>query len=263
MRTKERAGVGGGANRPASAAGQGQGPGHGQGAGERLPVTPRERKPALAALAVLLILVGALGATVLVLRAGNKLQAIKITTTVAQGQSIPASALTEVDVASGTGINYVLWSQRNALGDFRAATTLVPGTALVGEMLTQQSGLASGKVLIGLALRDGQYPSGLKAGETVAAYLVSTSGTSVTTDSGGAGKSSASAGSAGSGGNLLTASATVQSATPTTDSSGVSSGNLPVTLVVNQSDAPALTQAASAGQVALVVVPSDSNGSGS
>lgn len=38
--------------------------------GERLPSPPRERKPALAALAVLLILVGALGATMLVLRAG-------------------------------------------------------------------------------------------------------------------------------------------------------------------------------------------------
>lgn len=40
-----------------------------QSAGERLPTVARERKPALAALAVLLILVGALGATVLVLRA--------------------------------------------------------------------------------------------------------------------------------------------------------------------------------------------------
>jgi hypothetical protein len=212
---------------------------------------------------VLLILVGALGATVLVLRAGNKIQAIKITAPVAQGQSIPASAMTEADVASGTGINYVLWSQRNGLGGFRAATNLVPGTALVGEMLTQQSGLASGKVLVGVSLRDGQYPSGLKAGDNVAAYLVNTSGV---TESGsgssagagagsGAGKSSSATASSGS---LLTASATVQSATATTDSNGVSSGNLPVTLVVNQSDAPALAQAASAGQVALVVVPSGS-----
>jgi hypothetical protein len=226
-------------------------------------VAPRERKPALAALAVLLILVGALGATVLVLRAGNKIQAIKITAMVAQGQSITASSFAEVDVASGTGVNYVPWSQRNELGSFRAATNLVPGTVLVGEMLTQQSGVASGKVLVGLSLKAGQYPSGLKAGDTVAAYLVSTNGI---TDSGagsasisGAGKaSSSSTGGGTGGGNLLAASATVQSATATTDSSGVSSGNLPVTLVVNQGDAPALTQAASAGQVALVLVPSGS-----
>ncbi|MCQ4080729.1 hypothetical protein NGB36_08960 [Streptomyces sp. RB6PN25] len=260
MRTKERTGAGGGANRPVATAGQGQG--YGQGVGERLPVAPRERKPALAALAVLLILVGALGSTVLVLRAGNKIQAIKIIAPVAQGQSIPSSAITEVDVASGTGINYVPWSQRNELSGFRAATTLVPGTALVGEMLTQQSGLASGKVLVGLSLKDGQYPPGLKAGDTVAAYLVSTSGS---TDSGAASGSSSGPGSGktsssstAGGGNLLAASATVQSATPSTDSNGVSSGNLPVTLVVDQSDAPALAQAASAGQVALVVVPSGS-----
>ena len=253
MRTKERIGAGGGANRPVTTAAQG--------VGERLPVAPRERKPALAALAVLLILVGALGATVLVLRAGNKIQAIKVVAPVAQGQSIPASAITEVDVASGTGINYVPWSQRGDLGSFRAATNLVPGTALVGEMLTQRSGLASGKVLIGLSLKDGQYPSGLKAGDTVAAYLVSTNGTAVSGSGSGVGSGSAkSSQSAASGGSLLAASATVQSATPSTDSNGVSSGNLPVTLIVNQSDAPALAQAASAGQVALVVVPSGSGG---
>jgi hypothetical protein len=255
LKTKERTGAGAGAHRSGAAAGQGQA----QGAGERLPIAPRERKPALAALAVLLILVGALGATVLVLRAGNKIQAIKITAMVAQGQSLTASSFTEVDVASGTGVNYVPWSQRGELGSFRAATNLVPGTVLVGEMLTQQSGLASGKVLVGLSLKDGQYPSGLKPGDTVAAYLVSTNG--ITDPTSGSGKASSSGGGStggGStgGGNLLTASATVQSATPTTDSSGVSSGNLPVTLVVNQGDAPALTQAASAGQVALVLVPS-------
>jgi hypothetical protein len=270
LKTKERTGAGAGAHRSGAAAGQGQA----QGAGERLPVAPRERKPALAALAVLLILVGALGATVLVLRAGNKVQAIKITSMVAQGQSLTSSSFTEVDVASGTGVNYVPWSQRGELGSFRAATNLVPGTVLVGEMLTQRSGLASGKVLVGLSLKEGQYPSGLKAGDTVAAYLVSTNGI---TDSGtgsaaasGSGKASSSGTGNTGGGNLLTASATVQSATAATDSSGMSSGNLPVTLVVNQDDAPALTQAASAGQVALVLVPSgnsgnngSSNGSGS
>ncbi|MGW7007653.1 hypothetical protein ACWGCW_33830 [Streptomyces sp. NPDC054933] len=251
LKTKERTAAGGGANRAVAAAPAG---------GERLPVAPRERKPALAALAALLILVGALGATVLVLRAGNKTEAIKITQRVAAGQPIPASAMVEVDVASGTGVNYVQWAQRNALSDYRAATDILPNTPLVGEMLTQDKGLAGGKVIVGLSLKDGQYPASLAAGDNVAAYRVNTDGSKPSSNgtAGGAG----SAGTGGSGAassNLITTNAKVQSATPPSGNT-IGSGDLPVTLVVDKGDAAALTQAASAGQVALVVVPSGTSG---
>lgn len=241
LRTKERTAVGGSVGKTS----------HGSAGSDRLPVAPRERKPALAALAVLLILVGALGATVLVLRAGNKIEAIKVTQRVSAGQTIPASALAEVDVASDSGLNYVRWTQRDALGSYRAATDLLPNTPLVGEMLTQGKALPAGEVVVGLSLKDGQYPSGIQAGDHVAAYRVSTdSGDSSAT---GAGKSG------GFGSNLLTADAKVQSAdAPSGDAVG--SGDLPVTLVVGQSDAAALTQAASAGEVALVIVPAGSGG---
>jgi hypothetical protein len=253
LKTKEGTAAGGGANRavPPTAS-----------VGERLPVAPRERKPALAALAVLLVLVGALGATVLVLRAGNKTEAIKITERVAAGQSIPASAMTEVDVASGTGVNYVQWAQRNALNNYRAATDILPNTPLVGEMLTQDKGLANGKVIVGLSLKDGQYPAGLSAGDTVAAYRVGTDSSKASSSSSSAG-TAAGAGSTGTSGsqgnNLITANARVQSATPPTGDT-IGSGDLPVTLIVDQSDAAGLTQAASAGQVALVVVPGSASG---
>lgn len=242
LRTKERIAVGGGAGR----ASQGN-----PGGGDRLPVAPRERKPALAALAVLLILVGALGATVLVLRAGDKTEAIEITQRVAAGQQIPQSAIAEVDVATGSGLDYVKWSQRGALSSYRAATDLLPRTPLVGEMLTHGTALPTGQVVVGLSLKDGQYPAGIQAGDHVAAYRVGTDGTS--TSSEGTGKTGA------LGGALLTADAKVRSAVqPSGDAIG--SGDLPVTLVVSQSDAPALAQAASAGDVALVVVPAGSGG---
>ena len=69
MKIQERTGAG--AGRSAAPAGPS--------VGERLPTPPRERKPALAALAVLLILVGALGATMLVLQAGDRIEVVKIT----------------------------------------------------------------------------------------------------------------------------------------------------------------------------------------
>ena len=49
-------------------------------AARRLPAPARERKPALAALAVLLILGGALGAGFLVLQSGKRVAAIEIST---------------------------------------------------------------------------------------------------------------------------------------------------------------------------------------
>src|ERR1700678_2033634 len=54
-------------------------------AGRRLPSAPRERKPALAALAVVLVVGGALLAALLVVGAGHKTGAIEITQTVGQG----------------------------------------------------------------------------------------------------------------------------------------------------------------------------------
>src|SRR5262245_60879416 len=82
--------------------------------GERLPARPRERKPALAALAVLLILGGALASMSLVLRSSETVAAIGVAQPVPRGQRIPLQALREVQVAR-TGVAYVPWSQRTAV----------------------------------------------------------------------------------------------------------------------------------------------------
>ena len=77
---------------------------------------PRERKPALAALAVLLILGGALATTLLVLRSGDRISAIRITQQVGAGQQFTAEALEEVQIAD-TGLDFVSWSQRREVVD--------------------------------------------------------------------------------------------------------------------------------------------------
>ncbi|MGP4113513.1 hypothetical protein ACTWP5_21710 [Streptomyces sp. 4N509B] len=141
-------------------------------AGDRLPTPPRERKPALAALAALLVLLGALGATMLVLRAGDRIEAIMITERVPAGQPIPEEAITSVMVADNTDVAYVEWSQRGQLDRYRAETDLVPGAVLVGPMLTEEASLDEGQAIVGVTLEPGQYPPGLEAGDTIAAYLV-------------------------------------------------------------------------------------------
>lgn len=222
-------------------------------------MAPRERKPALAALAVLLILLGALGATVMVLRAGDKISVVEVTTNVAAGQPIPESAIQQVDVSDVSGVTFIRWNQRGSLtSGFVAATNLVPNSVLVRSMITAKSdALASGKSLVGLSLKEGQYPDGLKAGDTVAAYLVGND--AKTTDTGSTSGTGTGTGSgSGTGPTTLISSHLVIQSVGGTSSSLGGSGNNDVTVLADDSDTSALTIAASANEVALVLVPNKS-----
>lgn len=139
-------------------------------AGRRLPSAPRERKPALAALAVLLVVGGALAAALLVIDAGHKVGAIEIASSVGQGQRIPVSAMREVQVTSGTGIDYVPWDEASQVTRYYAATTIPPGTLLTRQMAAPVSHLATGKTVVGLALKEGELPDGLQVGNHVDIY---------------------------------------------------------------------------------------------
>jgi hypothetical protein len=215
-------------------------------------VAPRERKPALAALAVLLILVGALGATVMVMRAGDKISVVQITQTVAAGDRIPAGAIHEVDVSSDSGVDFIRWNQRGDLtSHYRAATDLTAGSLLVTSMITDQdNSVPAGKSVVGLSLKEGQYPDGLRIGQTVAAYYVGQDDKD-SSDSGSAGAGS------GASDTLISAHLTIRSADSGGDSIG-GSGDLQVTVVADNADAAALADAAAAQDVALVLVPAKS-----
>ncbi|TGB06017.1 RcpC/CpaB family pilus assembly protein [Streptomyces sp. MZ04] len=222
--------------------------------GERLPAPPRERKPALAALAVLLILIGALGATVLVLRAGERIEVVKITNEIPAGESVSDSNVTSVMVAEDSGINYVKWSQVDGLKKLKATNTIPKGAVAVGEMFSSKSGLPAGKSAVGVSLKEGQYPAdGLKAGDTVDVYQVGDSASSGSNDK-------ETGGSAGTGASdsPIVAAARVSSIADKSDST-VSTGALGVTLLVDSADAAAVTRAASAGAVSLVQVSPDGN----
>jgi len=142
-------------------------------AGRRLPSPPRERKPALAALAVVLIVGGALAAALLVIDAGHKTGAIEISQPVGQGQKIPLSAMQEVQVTSGTGIDYVPWNEASQVARTYAATMLPPGTLLTPQMTTAVNTATKGMTVVGLALKDGQLPDGLQVGDHVGVFETS------------------------------------------------------------------------------------------
>ncbi|MFF5522736.1 hypothetical protein [Streptomyces coeruleorubidus] len=217
--------------------------------GDRLPTPPRERKPALAALAVLLILVGALGATMLVLQAGDRIEVVKVTNEVQAGESLKDSDVTSVMVAEDESIHYVEWSQLKTIQTYKAKSTIYPGTLAVGEMFAKKATLPAGKAAVGLALKEGQYPSDIKAGDVVSAYRVGASGSSSNSSDDNTGSS----GTSSSGGGIVD-NARVNAVEDDSDAT-VSTGNLSLTLLVDQADAAALASAAAAGEVAIVHVP--------
>ncbi|MFD9586571.1 hypothetical protein ACIBAC_30895 [Streptomyces sp. NPDC051362] len=216
--------------------------------GDRLPTPPRERKPALAALAVLLILVGALGATMLVLRAGDRVEVVKVTSDIQAGDSV-GNHVKSVLVADDAGINYVKWNQLGALKALKAKSTIYAGTLVIGEMFSNGATVPAGKASVGVSLKEGQYPTDIKTGDTVAVYRV---GDDTSSSRGSAGASGSSSSGADDG--PIVDKAKVLSVKTSSDAT-ISSTNLPVTLLVDIGDAAAVAQASSAGKVALVLVP--------
>ena len=142
-------------------------------AGRRLPSAPRERKPALAALAVVLVVGGALAATLLVTDASHKAGAIEISQAVGQGQKIPLASMQEVQVTSGSGIDYVPWDEASQVAQTYASTMIPAGTLLTPQMTTSVNNLAKGKTVVGLALKDGQLPDGLQVGNRITIFETS------------------------------------------------------------------------------------------
>jgi hypothetical protein len=242
VKIQERTGAGG--NRSATSAHPAM--------GERLPTPPRERKPALAALAVLLILVGALGATMLVLRAGDRVEVVKVTSDIQAGDSVGDHAIS-VLVADDPSIHYVKWNQLGELKKLKAKSPIYKGTVVIGEMFAEGATIPAGKASVGVSLKEGQYPEGIKSGDTVAVYRVGDTGSSGSRGSSGSPGSSSSSSSSADSAPIVERAKVSYVQEP--DNSTISSTSLPVTLIVDSGQAAYVADAASAGQVALVIVP--------
>ncbi|MGP3911812.1 hypothetical protein [Nonomuraea sp. 10N515B] len=201
-------------------------------ASRKLPVPPRERKPALAALAVLLILGGALATTLLVLNSGNRVSAIRVTQQIGAGQKFPPEALEEVKIAD-TGVDFVSWSQRQQVVNSFAAVTILPGTLLTNQMGVRASTeLGEGKATVGLALKPGQMPAGIQQGDRVQVIYVPSRSSQGQT-------------------RVLASSALVFAAGDKSRSGN--SGQ--ITVVVDSAAAPEIAAFASSGEIAVAELP--------
>lgn len=204
----------------------------------RLPGRPRERRPALAALAVLLILGGALAAGFLVLQSGQRVAAIEISAPVGAGQRIPPGAMQQVEIAADSGLDYVPWAEAGQVTRFFTVSAIPAGTLLTRAMVAATGASVTGKAVLGLALKDGQLPRGLQDGDHVAIFQVSDAQETCPGGSGG----------------LLTTDALVLAVGAPAATSG-SQAQADVEVAVNPADAGAVACNAANGIVGIAVLP--------
>ncbi|WP_029287084.1 SAF domain-containing protein [Cellulomonas sp. HZM] len=198
-------------------------------AGDRLPRAPRERRPLLAVLAVLLIVGGAAVAGLVALRQDSRVPVLALAHDVAAGAQITAGDLTTTQVAS-EGTRLVLASQQGQVVGSYARVQLSSGQLLDTTMLTTSGLLTPGKVAVGASLGAGRMPaSGLQAGDVVQLVKVA-DGT----------------------GTVLVPQARVSSVGGS-DSGSTSSGTV-VTLIVDAAQAPTVAAVAADGSLAVTLV---------
>jgi hypothetical protein len=208
-----------------------------------LPSAPRERKPALAALAVLLILGGALGAGLLVIQGSKRVAAIEISQPVGAGQRIPVTAMQPVQIAAGSGLAYVPWDEASQVARFFTVSAIPQGTLLTRQMVATSGTPVAGKAVLGLALKDGQLPHGLQDGDHIDIYQVSDAQETCP---------------GGSGGALAADAIVLAIGTPATTSG--SSAIADVEVALNPSDAGPVACNAANGIVGIAVLPDGGRG---
>jgi hypothetical protein len=199
----------------------------------RMPSAPRERKPALFALAILLVALGAGAAGLIVVRADARVQAIEIVQQVNQNAQIPLGSMREVGITAGSGVSYVAWSQASQVAKSFAATTIEPGTLLIPNMTAPAAGTTANEEMVGLSLKPGQLPAGLQPGQKVDVFAIGSA----------CGVSS---------GATLSHNAQVTGVLGSATTSGTTEL---VTVAVQPADAATLTCSASNGNVGLALLP--------
>jgi hypothetical protein len=131
-----------------------------------VPAPPRRRRPALTALAVLLIVGGAALAGLLAVRMDSREPVLVVSQQISPGQKITRSMLESRNV-SGDGLKAIPVSQVDEFTKFYARQTIYKGQLLTPDVLRQNPPLESDQAQVGVPLTSGKYPPGLRGGDAV------------------------------------------------------------------------------------------------
>lgn len=204
----------------------------------RLPAARRNRRPALAALALLLVLVGALGSALVAYRSGSRTDVLVARHDIPVGQKITRSDLSVARVAADSSNVVDAQYLSRFLGSF--ATGRIPaGTLVNAKMFKVGDVIPSGAQLVGMVVdttrRTTQRP---QEGDVVRIYYVSQAGGQPV-------------------GDVAPGDTVVRAARVMQVGRGSSSDGTSITVLVKDNVAGLLAEFAASGSLAVSVLPED------
>jgi hypothetical protein len=132
-----------------------------------LPSPPKRRRPALTALAVLLIVGGAALAGLLAVKMDSRVPVLVVNEKISAGELITADKLKSTNV-SGDGLTTIPLDQAKAVVDkLYARQTIYPGQLLQTDLLRKIPPLEDDQAQVGVPLTSGKFPPGLRSGDAV------------------------------------------------------------------------------------------------
>jgi hypothetical protein len=200
--------------------------------GDRLPRPPGRRRPGLAVIAVLLIVLGAAIAGLLALRIDERVPVLVARNPIGIGQQITTADLSIARMAT-EGVKVIPADQASQVIGRFASQTIPAGRLIDTGMLNTSGLLTDGQAAVGVALAAGRYPAGgLETGDVVQVVRSVEGVGKVIADRAVIGKVNTSSEGAFSSGTNTTV----------------------VTVVISERLAPAVAAAAMADQVSLVLI---------
>ncbi|WP_337063257.1 SAF domain-containing protein [Kineococcus sp. G2] len=202
----------------------------------RVPAPTRERRPALLALGLVLVVGGALGSALVVHRSGDRVDVLVARHDIAPGERVDADDLGVARVAADGAAVVPSAALGNFVGTY--ATGRIPADTLLNRtMFLAGDAVPADAAVVGLVLAPEQRPTEpLRSGDVVRAFLVSADGSGTVTGE--------------PAGTVLLSAARVVAA----GADSASSGGDTVSLLVPTAQAAGVVAAASAGQVAVARV---------
>jgi len=126
---------------------------------ERLPRSPRQQRPLLAVLAVLLIVGGAAVAGLVALRQDERVPVLSLARDVPVGSQISAEDLTTTQAATNSTLVIKASQSGTVVGQY-ARVSLVKGQLVDSTMISSNGLMSDGQVAVGASLAAGRYPAG-------------------------------------------------------------------------------------------------------
>ncbi len=127
--------------------------------GGSLPGPRLRRQPKFLVLALVLVLLGALGAVWLVSALGDRASVVAIAAEVTYGDPIAREDLVEAQVSADPALQPIPWSDVESIVGMFAATDLLPGSLLTRDQVTGDQLPPAGMQLVGVGVPMAQLPA--------------------------------------------------------------------------------------------------------